>query len=274
MFASYMINTWISASLIAIVAALVGSVVVLRKESFASHAIPNGAFAGAAGATLLGVNIFFGLGIFAILTAMSVSVNRVRAKADSGTALALVTFLAIGSAFISQLSSSGSTASSLLFGQILGVSRLDVLIVALLGAVFLIVFNVLYKRLVFTAVLPEVAMQRGINLKRVEIAFLLLVAVVTTISVPLVGSMLVFSLMIAPAASSAKLFQSPVRVLTYGVLFSLLLVWFSIALAFESNWPISFFVASGGTLGYLTVTFTQEFKNGTFTERFKTKTKP
>jgi len=274
MFASYMINTWISATLIAIVAAMIGTMVVLRKESFASHAIPNGAFAGAAGATLIGVNIFIGLGVFSVLTALSISVNRIRSKADSGTALALVTFLALGSAFISQLNSPGSTATSLLFGQILGVSRNDLYVVGGLGLLFLIFFFLFYKKLIFTAVLAEVAAQRGISLKRIEIAFLMLIAVVTTVSVPLVGSILVFSLMITPAATVSKLVNKPAQVLFYSVITSLLLVWASIALAFHTNWPISFFVACGGTFSYLIVISLREGIDGKLKSQLRAKRLP
>jgi zinc/manganese transport system permease protein len=269
MFASYMINTWIAATIIAVVSALIGVLVVLRKESFASHAIPNGAFAGASGALLLGINVFLGLGVFSLLTALSISLNRMRAKADSGTALALVTFLALGSAFISQLKSAGSASVSLLFGQILGVSRLDVYFVALLGIIFLVAFFIFYKKLIFTAVLSEVAAQRGINLKRIEITFLILIAVVTTISVPLVGSILVFSLMIAPAATVSKLAKSPAKTLFYTLLTSVILVWISIILAYQTNWPISFFVAIGGALSYLATVAFIDVRSNNFGIKFK-----
>ena len=71
MFSGFMTNTWIVATIVAaVIAGVVGFFVVLRGDAFPAHAIPNGAFAGAAGAALVGVNALFGLGTFAVLAAL------------------------------------------------------------------------------------------------------------------------------------------------------------------------------------------------------------
>ena len=122
MFSSFMVNAWLIGSIVAIVAGVVGFFVVMRGSAFAAHAIPNGAFAGAAGANLLGVNPLVGLGVFSLAAALGIAELSRRGRADAVTALALVMMLALGAAFLSQSTEYEPAIFSLLFGEILGVS--------------------------------------------------------------------------------------------------------------------------------------------------------
>jgi hypothetical protein len=105
-----------------VVAGVVGFFVVMRGSAFAAHAIPNGAFAGAAGANLLGINPLVGLGVFSLAAALGIAKLSRRGRADAVTALALVMMLALGAAFLSQSTEYEPAIFSLLFGEILGVS--------------------------------------------------------------------------------------------------------------------------------------------------------
>ncbi len=110
--------------------------------------------------------------------------------------------LALGAAFLSQSTQYEPEIFSLLFGEILGVSTTAILPVAVLGFVCVLVVGLLYRRLMITSLVPEVAEARGISPYRVELAFLLVVACATTMTVPVVGALLVFSLMIGPPAAA------------------------------------------------------------------------
>src|SRR5580693_9809197 len=101
MFSGFMVNAWTVASIVAVVAGLVGFFTVLRGSAFVAHAIPNGSFAGAAGASLVGINTLIGLGAFSLLGALSIGVLGRRGRHDVVTALALVMMLALGSLFLS-----------------------------------------------------------------------------------------------------------------------------------------------------------------------------
>jgi zinc/manganese transport system permease protein len=101
-FAGFMINAWATATIVAVVGGVVGYFVVLRGAAFPAHAIPKGAFAGADGASLLGVSPLIGLGVFSLLGALGIGTLARRGRNDAVTALALVMMLAFGAAFLSR----------------------------------------------------------------------------------------------------------------------------------------------------------------------------
>ena len=151
-----MLNTWVVATMVAIVAGVVGFFVVLRGSSFVAHALPNGAFAGAAGASLLGINTIFGLGAFALLGALGIGWLGRRARHDVATALALVVMLGLGALFLSMSVEYAPEIYSLLFGEILGVSVNELLPTAVLGAICVGAIVVLYRPLMLVSVMAEV----------------------------------------------------------------------------------------------------------------------
>ncbi|HEV8063292.1 MAG TPA: metal ABC transporter permease [Acidimicrobiales bacterium] len=244
MFSGFMVNAWEIGTIVAVVAGVVGFFVVLRGAAFPAHAIPNGAFAGAAGANLIGVNPLLGLGAFALMAALGIGTLGRRGRADVVTALALVLMLALGAAFLSQSTEYEPEIFSLLFGEILGVSSSSILPVALLGAVCVVAVAVLYRQLMLTSVVPEMAAARGLRPHRVEVAFLLVVACATTMTVPVVGALLIFTLMIGPPAAARGFTHRPGRALLLAVVIALVTIWAAIACSFESNWPVGFFVGT------------------------------
>src|SRR5262249_61867783 len=102
MFAPFMMNAWITATIVAVVAGIVGYFVVLRGSAFPAHAIPKGAFAGAAYAALIGVSTLLGLAVFALLGALGIGTLGRRGRNDVATALTLVMMLALAAAFLSR----------------------------------------------------------------------------------------------------------------------------------------------------------------------------
>jgi zinc/manganese transport system permease protein len=132
-FAAFMMNAWVIATIVGVVAGVVGFFVVLRGSAFAAHAIPNGAFAGAAGANLVGLSSLLGLAVFSLLAALGIGALGRRGRHDVVTALALVMMLALGALFLSRSTEYEPEIYSLLFGEILGVGTAEILPVALLG---------------------------------------------------------------------------------------------------------------------------------------------
>jgi zinc/manganese transport system permease protein len=250
MFASFMISAWVTATIVAVVAGVVGYFVVLRGSAFAAHAIPKGAFAGAAGASLLGLPTVAGLAVFSALGAVVIGSLGRRGRHEVVTALTLVMMLALGAAFLSQTTQYEPEIYALLFGEILGVSTLQVLPTAVLGAACIAAVAVLYRPLLLSSAVPEVAEARGVRGYRVEILFLLVVALATAATLPVVGALLIFSLMVGPPAAARAVASSPSVALALSAALALLTAWAAIAASYLANWPVGFFVGMLGAVCY------------------------
>ncbi len=251
MFSSFMLNTWVAGTAVAVIAGVAGFFAVLRGSTFAAHAIPNGAFAGAAGATLLGLNPFVGLAAFSVAGALGIAALSRRARSDVATALTFVMMLGVGALFVSWSTQYAQEAYSLLFGEVFGVSTAEVLPIVVLGAVSVAAIVVMFRPLLLSSVLPEVAEARGVPPRRLELAFLLVMALATSMTVPVVGALLMFSLMIGPAAAARSLTARPGLAMTLSVLIALVTVWIAIAASYQSNWPLGFFVGVIGAAFFL-----------------------
>jgi len=251
MFSSFMLNTWVAGTAVAVIAGVAGFFAVLRGSTFAAHAIPNGAFAGAAGATLLGLNPFAGLAAFSVAGALGIAALSRRARSDVATALTFVMMLGVGALFVSWSTQYAQEAYSLLFGEVFGVSAAEVRPIVVLGAVSVAAIVVMFRPLLLSSALPEVAEARGVPPRRMELAFLLVMALATSMTVPVVGALLMFSLMIGPAAAARSLTARPGLAMALSVLIALVTVWVAIAASYQSNWPLGFFVGVIGAAFFL-----------------------
>ena len=228
MFAPFMTDTWITASLVAVVAGVVGFFVVMRGAAFAAHAVPNAAFAGAAGASLLGLDTLLGLGAFSLAGALGIGLLSRRGRHDAVTALTIALMLGLGALFLSWSSAYAPAVYSLLFGEVLGISAQKVGLTALLCVLCLTTIAALYRPLLLSSTLPEAAAARGIRCGRMDLLFLSIVALATTASVPVVGALLMFSLMVGPPAAARILTKHPVPALLLSIALALATVWAAI----------------------------------------------
>ncbi len=250
MFSGFMVNAWEVASIVAVVAGIVGFFTVMRGSAFAAHAIPNGSFAGAAGALLIGVNTLIGLAVFSLGGAMTIGLLGRKGRHDVATALTLVAMLALGALFLSFLVEYYAEVYSLLFGEVLGISPNEIAPTAILGALCILAVAVLYRPLMLSSVLPEVGEARGISSFRMEILFLAVLALATTMTVPVVGTLLIFSLMIGAPAAARSFTDRPLVAMALSVAVALLIVWIAIAASYETNYPVGFFVGAGSAVSY------------------------
>jgi zinc/manganese transport system permease protein len=246
-----MIHTWEAATVVAVVAGVVGFFAVMRGSAFAAHALPNGAFAGAAGASLIGVNALVGLAVFSVGGALTIAGLGRRARHDVATALAIVLMLGLGALFLSMTTEYAPEIYALLFGETLGVSSAELAPTAALGALCILAVVVLYRPLLLSSALPDVAEARGISARRMDLAFLLVIALITATAVPVVGSLLVFSLLISPAAAARSLVRSPLAAMAATVVIALATVWTAIAVSYATDLPIGFFVGTTGAFVYV-----------------------
>jgi len=248
--AGFMMNAWTTATIVAVVAGVVGYFVVLRGSAFPAHAIPKGAFAGAAAAALLGISTLIGLAVFSLLGALGIGAMSRRGQRDVATALVLVMMLALGDAFLSRTTEYEPQIYSLLFGEILGVSTSEILPVAGLGIACVAAIAVIYRPLMLSSIVPEIAEARGIRGYRIETCFLIVLALATTMTVPVVGALLIFSLMIGPPAAARSLTSRPLLAMVLSVVIALVIMWAAIAASYLCNWPVGFFVGTLGALSY------------------------
>ncbi len=251
MFGGIMTNAWLAGSLVAVVAGVVGFFVVLRGATFAAHGVPLASFAGAAGASVVGVPAVVGLAVFSPVAAVAIGLLGRRRRSDVVTALVVAAMLGLGALFLSWTVEYASEIYALLFGEVLGVTGTEVWLSAALTGAALLAVATLYRPLLLSSVAGEVAEARGVRTARLELLFLVLMAVVTTLAVPVVGTLLMFTLMVGPPAAARAFVRSPLAAMAASVGIALVTVWLAIALAYETTWPIGFFVGIAGAAWYV-----------------------
>ncbi|HEX4108966.1 MAG TPA: metal ABC transporter permease [Solirubrobacteraceae bacterium] len=250
MFSGFMVHAWAVATIVAVVGGAVGFFIVLRGSAFVAHAIPNGSFAGAAGASLIGVNTLLGLGVFSLGGALGIGLLSRRGRPDVATALTLVFMLGLGALFLSFSVQYAPQIYSLLFGEVLGISSTQLLPTIGLAVACLAALTLLYRPLLLSSVLPEGARSRSLSPFVLELCFLAVVALATTMTVPVVGTALIFSVMIGPPAAARAFTARPPLAMALSVGIALAVVWAAIALSYESNWPVGFFVGTLSASSY------------------------
>src|SRR5688572_19122384 len=246
---SFMRNALIGGSMVAIAAGLLGYFVITRQNAFAAHALAHIGFPGATGALLLGVPVTLGLAVFCVGGGLLIGLLG-RRVADremaTGTILALAT--ALGVLFASLASANAGTTTSVLFGNLLAISQDQLLVFAAFTAAVVLTLALIARPLVFASVDPAVAEARGVPVRALGIAFVVLLALTITMAVQVVGTLLLFALVVTPAAAALRLTARPGAVAGLAVVFAVASVWTGLLLAAMVDLPPSFFVVAVATL--------------------------
>jgi zinc/manganese transport system permease protein len=251
---SFMRNALIGGSLVALAAGLLGYFVITRQNAFAAHALAHIGFPGATGALLVGAPVTLGLAVFCVGGGLLIGLLG-RRVADreiaTGTILALAT--ALGVLFASLASANAATTTSVLFGNLLAISEDQLVIYGLFTAAVVLTLAVLARPLVFASVDPSVAEARGVPVRALGIAFVVLLALTITMAVQVVGTLLLFALVVTPAATALRITARPTRVAALAVALALVSVWGGLVLAAMVDLPPSFFIVSLAVLAWVVV---------------------
>lgn len=242
---SFIQNAFIASFFVSVVAAVVGYFMLVRGLTFAGHAFSHVGFAGAAGAVWLGINPIYGLLAFTIAAAIGIgSIGKELRERDITIGIMFTLALAFGVLFLFLYTGYAEEAYSILFGTILGISTSNVFITAFFSFLTIIVVLLLFRPLLFSSFDPEVAEARGVPTQKLAIVYLVLAAVTVSVSVQVVGVLLIFTLLIGPAATAMWLVRGPYRTIFLATGLGLLYSWTSIFLAAWTNLPVSFYIAT------------------------------
>lgn len=248
-------NALYAGSFVAIVAAVIGYFMIARGLTFAGHALPNIGFAGAAGAVLLGIDPVYGLFAFTLLAAMGIGMlGREARERDISIGILMTFALGLGLVFLALYSGYAERVYSILFGTILGISQQDVLITAIASLATVAVIIAIFRPLLFSTFDPVVAEARGVPVRFLGMLFLLLTAISVSLSIQVTGALLVFTLLVGPAATAVRIARSPLWAIISAVVLGLLYTWLGIFLAAQNgSWPVSFYIATIAFVVYLPV---------------------
>ena len=253
----FMVNALRAGTIVAVVAGAVGYLMVLRRQSFAGHTLALIGFPGAAGATWLGLNTAVGYFGFCIAGALIISTLPGSGRPNTGlggfseesAAIGTVQAfaLACGFLFVSLYQGFLNGLNSLLFGTIIGITDQQVLVLLIAGAGCLFALVILGRPLLFSTIDPDVARAKGVPTRLVGTVFLVLLGIAAGGTSQVTGSLLVFALLVAPAAAATRLTARPAAGVVLSITLAVLITWTGETFAYFSPYPIGFWVT---TLGF------------------------
>ncbi len=213
----------IAATLIAIIAGLIGPFVASRDMAFAVHGTAELSFTGAAAGLLIAGDAVGGalVGSLFVATAIGLLGDRPRER-NSAIGVILAAGLGLGVLLLSFYKGFATQATNILFGQIFGVSTQDIIILSIIALGVLIVMGFIHRPLQFSSIDPDVAVARGVNTRLVGLIFVFALALTVTEASQIVGTLLVLSLAITPAAAARHLSANPRRVTVLSIAFALI----------------------------------------------------
>lgn len=244
-------NALIAGTIAAILAGFVGYFMVIRRLAFAGHALGHIGFAGATGAGLIGLMPVSGQLILTILAAIGMgSLGHRISKSDIAIGIILALALGLGVLFLHFYTSYAAQAMTILFGNLLGVSAHLIKMMLIYSVLSLLGLSCIARPLLFASLEPELAEAKGVSLPLISILFMVIVAVAVTEASQVVGVLLVFTLLIGPAAAALNWTHRILSGLLLTVLFGIVMVWLGIILAFITDWPIPFWISALAAINY------------------------
>jgi zinc/manganese transport system permease protein len=241
-------------TLAAILGAAVGYFVGVRNVGFAAHALAHIGFTGAAAAALLGLSPLQGILFFTLAAGlfMGVSGDKLQ-RSDMAIGMVLSGALGLGTLFLSLYHGYAGQTTSILFGDIFGVSVGQVIEMTVLSLLSLAALALFSRRLLFASIQPRLAEARGLSLTGLSISFMLVLAVSVSLASQIVGILLVFTLIIAPAGIALRLCHSFWMGMATSVLLGVVTVWAGIILACMTGRPVTFWITAIFFVLYLLV---------------------
>lgn len=252
----FMVNALRAGTVVAVMAAVIGWFMVIRRQSFAGHTIAVVGFPGAAGATLIGVDALYGYFAFCVLAVLMISTvphsrGRAFSQENAVTGTVQTFLLALGFLFVSLYRGNLNGINSLLFGNFLGITDTQVLTLLLVAVGALGILVAISRPLLFASVDPDVAAARGVPVRMVSLLFLVLLGLAAAEASQITGALLVFALLVMPAATAQRLTPRPVLGGAIAVVLALAVTWIGLGIAYYSPYPIGFWVTTLAFGAYL-----------------------
>jgi zinc/manganese transport system permease protein len=248
----FMQHAFEAGTIVALSAGVIGYFVVLRGLSFAAHALSHIGFAGATGAVLAGETPIVGLLVFTMSAGavMGALGQRLRGR-DVTIGLVMAWSLGLGLLFTYLYQGSAQLAIGILFGQIFGITSQDVGVTFVAGSVTVLLVVAVYRPLLFATLDEEVAEAKGVPVRSLSIAFMVILAVAVSEAVQVVGVLLIFALIVAPAAIAERFTTRPSRGLLLSAILAVLFTWAGLTVAYYIPYPVGFFITSFAFGAYL-----------------------
>jgi zinc/manganese transport system permease protein len=253
----FMVNALEAGTIVAVMAAITGWFMVLRRQSFAGHTLSTMSFPGASAAALIGLPIAAGYFAFAaggaiVIGAASRNVGRRDLAHESAVIGAVQAFgFAAGFLFLSLYSGVLESLETLLFGSFLGISRGQVITLFAVAVAAVLFFLAAGRPLFFASVDEDVARAQGVPVRGLSLGFLLVLGLAVAATAQITGVLLVFALLIAPPAAAQQLTPRVGLGLLLSVSVALVVTWVGLGLAYFTNEPVGFFITTLGFGMYL-----------------------
>ena len=234
----FMVQALLAGVLVSIACSIAGTFVILRGLSFIGDALSHGVLPGIAVAFLIGVPGILGAaaGAAFMIGGISLITQRSRLSSDTAIGLLFVGMLSLGVIIISHSSSFSGDLTRILFGEILGISTQS-LILQLAATVLIIAITIVCARpFLLLSFDPEQAQVAGFSRRIYHNVMLFMIALTVIVSFQTVGTLLVFGLLIAPAATGALLARRIKIMMMYSVVFGMISMYVGLLLSYYFNW--------------------------------------
>jgi len=256
----FMRQALLAGTILSIIAGLVGYFVVLRHQAFAGESLSDVAFTGALGGAAFGINplVSLLLATIGVAVAMGGFGERLRGRDVAiGTVLAWV--LGLGVLFLSLFTAhvsgtgTGFSGVTVLFGNILGISTDQTRSIALISGLAVLALAFIARPLLFASLDPDVAAAQGVPVHALGLGFMVLLAVTVSEATLAVGALLVFALLLLPAAIAHQVTTHPYTALAFAAGLAVALTWLGIAIGFYTGYPSSVCISLLAFISYVVV---------------------
>jgi zinc/manganese transport system permease protein len=242
---SFMRDALLGGTIIAFAAGLIGYFIVVRNNAFAAHAVAHIGLPGATGAVLVGMPMALGLGAFCVGGALVIGALGKRVvDRDVATGTVLAMAIGVGLFFSSLATQNASTMTNVLFGNLLAISHGQLVSFAALLVLLALSIGVIYRPLLFSSINAPVAEAKGVPVQALSVVFMALLGLSVTMAVQVVGTLLLFALVVTPAATAIMLTPRPGIAMLVSTIISVISVWAGLAVSAMFNMPPSFVIVA------------------------------
>ncbi|MGH3566412.1 MAG: metal ABC transporter permease [Pseudonocardia sp.] len=242
----------VACAVLGLIAGALAPLIVARGMSFAVHGTAELAFTGGAAALLIGIGVGIGAVVGAVVAGLIFGLLGLRQRErDSVIGVVLAFGLGLGVLLLALYSGRASNKFGLLTGSIVSVDSTNLVVLGVVAVLVVGVLVVLYRPLLFASTDPDVALARGVPVRFLSLVFAVMIGLTTALAVPIVGAILVLSVMIAPGAAAARVTANPLTATVLAVLFAEVALLGGTVLSLAPGLPVSGYVATIAFLLYV-----------------------